>query len=205
MKSALLNGLAAVFLAAIAAVAWSTHGLPPAPVDHPYTVASGDTAPSIAGDADLSLTELAEANASTAASFRPVPGQVIIIPAPKPTLSDEIAIHGAGLAAEIVGVIMSLWLAFFTGLLAKGHRRQIVAISLVLGVASYAADQAGGTRVPAVTPSFLFAALRDGFAWSAAFPMFARALGLRDRSPTDRGAKGPPAAETAPGEGAAGQ
>ena len=82
------------------------------------------------------------------------------------------------------------------GLVPKSIRGQILGISLVLGIASYSAAMATRVVNPPLTPQFVFGAVKDGFVWAAAFPMFARAFGMRD--PTD-----PTPAPVAPGPVAA--
>jgi hypothetical protein len=185
MRSALLYILAGLFIALIVSAAWWTREFEGARSESIHVVQSGETAVTIARAYGVPVEALAEANDEPLETFEPVPGDPILVPADEPALSDVAKLHAIGLAAEIAGVFMSFWLGIVAGLMPRDLRRQIFGISLALGIASYAATQATATTA-ALTPQFVFGAIKDGFMWSAAFPLFARAFGVRD-VPRDTG------------------
>lgn len=178
MRHALLYLLAAIFLVLIVSVAWWTREFVSRVEVELYTVPVGQTVESMAGELGVTPEELAVANDKTVATFKPQPGQEIRVPPREPTAVDIWKVHIVGLLAEALGVLMSFWLAIVAGLLPTGLRRQILGIALVLGIASYAAVQGIAPGEPQLTPQFVFMAIKDGFAWSAAFPLFARAFGF---------------------------
>ncbi len=185
MRAAALYLVGAVLLVAIVSIAWWTRGFlppPPAPdaVRTTYTAQAGDTVDSVAASLDVEAQALADANDKSSTTAALAPGETLDVPAPAPSLVDTWKVHGVGLGAQILGVLLSFWLSILTGVLPKTPlRRQVLGISLVLGIASYASAQAvaGDARL---TPQFVFGAIKDGFLWSAAFPMFARVLGVKD-------------------------
>lgn len=170
--------LAIVFLALIISVAWWTLNITEGAQATVYTVQPSDTVQSIADGFSLDADTLAAANDSKVADFEPQPGDVIVIPPSSQVQQSVWTVHAIGLTAEVVGVLMSFWLALVAGLLPAELRGQILAISFVLGLASYAAAQGVAPGDPQLTPQFVFGAVKDGFAWSAAFPLFAAAFGL---------------------------
>ena len=129
---------------------------------------------------------VAEANDLPSTDSQPQPGTALTVPAPETTTWSEWGTHLLGLAGTVLGVFMSLWLALVAGLLPKPIRRQLLGISLVLGISSYAASAAVAGPV-LLTPAYIFGTIKDGFAWAAAFPMLARALGIRDTPPPEEG------------------
>lgn len=175
MRSALLYLLAAVFLAGIVSLAWWTHE---AEAPRARVVRQGDTVVGLAEQYGVEPAALAEANDATTATLELEPGTTIAVPLAEPTGLGVWYAHGVGLGAEILGVLLSFWLALIAGMAPAGFRRQILGISVVLGIASYASTWAVTDAAPMITPRFVFAALKDGFAWSAAFPMFAAAFGF---------------------------
>jgi LysM repeat protein len=181
MRQGILYVFAAGALALMISMAWWTqrysaeHYQPQV-----YTVQVGDTAVSIAQEHGTAVIDLAKANSVTSNGLKIAPGQQIIIPPPSPTPASEWATHALGIAGTVLGVFMSLWLALVAGLLPRGIRRQVLGISLVLGLTSYATTYAVAGAPVQLTPAYLFGAIKDGFAWAAAFPMLARALGIRD-------------------------
>jgi len=175
VRSALLYLLAAVFLAAIVSLAWWTW-LTEAPRLH--EVRAGETLDGIAQEYEVSPADLAEANDDTVSTIVIEPGETLKVPPPPPSVLNMWSAHAAGLGAEILGVLLSFWLALIAGMAPAGYRKQIFGISVVLGIASYASTWAVTDAVPLLTPRFVFSALKDGFAWSAAFPMFAAAFGF---------------------------
>jgi hypothetical protein len=60
----------------------------------------------------------------------------------------------------------------------RRFKRQILGLSLVLGVVSYSTANAATVVGPVLTPQHVFSSVKDGFVWAAAFPMCARAFGL---------------------------
>ncbi len=174
----LVYALAALFLALIISVAWWTLSVTEGAEATMYTVQAADTAHSIADDFGVDAGTLAVANDSTIAGFEPKEGEVIAIPPVSQEQPSVWVVHSIGLTAEVVGVLMSFWLALVAGLLPADLRGQILGIGLVLGLASYAAAQGVAPGDPQLTPQFVFGAVKDGFAWSAAFPLFATAFGL---------------------------
>lgn len=206
MKALALYVLALGFLAAIVFIGWT--GWRGEPVGAGLTVRTvamqtvtigqaGDTLTGVAQSLGVSAEDLANAN-DLATTARLVGGTQLTVPPTEPDWQRLLGTHAAGLGAEFLGVFMSFWLALAVGIIPKGYRVQIFGISFVLAFASYAAAQAGTATNPAMTPQFLFAAVKDGFAWSTAFPMFAWALGIRER-------KGGTASGGAGSAGAAGQ
>jgi LysM repeat protein len=167
--------LAAVFLAAIISLAWWTR-LAETPRVH--EVRTGETLDGIADEYEVSPADLAEANDDTVSTIVIEPGETLVVPTTPPSGLDVWYAHAAGLGAEILGVLLSFWLALIAGMTPSGYRKQILGISVVLGIASYASTWAVTDAVPLLTPRFVFSALKDGFAWSAAFPMFAAAFGF---------------------------
>lgn len=185
MRAAALYLAAAVLLVVIVSVAWWTRGFLPAPpapdaVRTTYTAQAGDTIESVAGSMSIDPAALADANDKTSTTAALQAGEELEVPPATPSLVDTWKVHGVGLAAQILGVLLSFWLSILTGVLPKTPlRRQILGISLVLGIASYASAQAVAGDAQ-LTPQFVFGAVKDGFLWSAAFPMFARVLGVKD-------------------------
>ncbi len=178
MKQGLLYLLGAILLVLIVSVAWWSREMERDLAPRLYTVGEGETAETIATDLGVGAADLAAANNATVEEFKPRPGHVILVPAPELSALDVWKAHLTGLVAEVLGVLMSFWLALVAGLLPATYRRQILGIALVLGVASYAASHGIATGAPQLTPQFVFGAIKDGFAWSAAFPLFARAFGF---------------------------
>lgn len=189
MKALALYILAAGFLAVIALFGWM--GWRGAPLGGGLTMHAsalqtvtigqgGDTVPGVAAKLGVTAEELAKAN-DLAATASLDAGDELTVPQADTDGLALLSTHAAGLGATFVGVFMSFWLALAVGIVAKGYRPQIFSMSLVLALASYAASQAGAAGPPVLTPPFLFEAIKDGFAWSSAFPMFAWALGIRDR------------------------
>lgn len=189
MKALALYVLALAFLAAIAFIGWT--GWRGAPVGGGLTVRTvpmqtvkigqgGDTLPGVAEQLGVSAEALAQAN-DLATTAQLAAGTELTVPPTEPEWQRLLGTHAAGLGAEFLGVFMSFWLALAVGIIPKGYRVQIFGISFVLAFASYAAVQAGAIGNPEMTPQFLFGAVKDGFAWSTAFPMFAWALGIRER------------------------
>ena len=187
MKSALLYVLAALMLALIVSVAWWTRL---AEQPQHYVIGSGDTVESISAAYDVEIELLAEANGTDEEDLVIVPGESIMIPAAPATGANVWLAHGAGIGAEIGGVLLSFWLSLVAGLLPRGYRKQMFGISAALGLASYAGSHAGVEQAISLTPGFLFDAIKDGFMWAAAFPMFAAAFGMRDRDGAGSGAFG---------------
>lgn len=185
MRSATLYVAAALCLVLIVSLAWWTRDfipLPPEPdaLTTQYTLQEGDSPESVAEAFRVSEAALAEANA--AASIDQLPGtagSTIVIPGGR-DLARTWSVHAAGLLFELIGVLLSFWLAAMIGLLPRRVRAQVFGISLVLAIVSYAASQSVATSNPLLTPQFLFGALKDGFLWSAAFPMLAKLLGIRE-------------------------
>ncbi len=185
MRSATLYVAAALCLVLIVSLAWWTRDfipLPPEPdaLTTQYTLQEGDSPESVAEAFRVSEAALAEANA--AASIDQLPGaagSTIVIPGGR-DLARTWGVHAAGLLFELIGVLLSFWLAAMVGLLPRSVRAQVFGISLVLAIVSYAASQSVATSNPLLTPQFLFGALKDGFLWSAAFPMLAKLLGIRE-------------------------
>lgn len=188
MRSAALYIAAAICLVLIVSMAWWSREYIPIPphadaveVTTTYRVQEDDTVAGIAEGFLIDETALAAANEISAAGGMTIePGQVIRIPTPERGLVDTWGVHGLGLLAELIGVLLSFWLASMVGLLPKGVRNQIFGISSVLAIVSYAASQSVAVDNPMTSPQFLFGALKDGFMWSAAFPMLARLLGIKD-------------------------
>jgi hypothetical protein len=185
MRKGLLYVLAAIFLVVIVSVAWWSLAAQQKAGGGTYTVQPGDTVASVTKQFGVSATALADANGitPTALPMKMTPGQTIEVPPTEQTSVDVWKTHLVGLTAEIVGVLMSFWLAMAGGLLPREIRRQVLGISLVLGVAAYSANQGVAPGTPQLTPQFIFNAIANGFAWSAAFPLFARAFGIREQAP----------------------
>jgi len=195
MRSAILYVVAAACIALIVSVAWWTReviGPPPNPsaVDITYTAQSGDTVGKVAQAFQVSPEALVEANPSLARLAPPAesvtaplkPGQAVAVPTAPPSLWSTWGGHLGGIGAEIVGVLASFWLTLLTRILPRKVRRQVLGISIVIGLVSYASTHAVGPD-PYLTPQFVFASLKDGFMWAAAFPMVARGLGIKDDAP----------------------
>lgn len=188
MRAATLYIAAAICLVLIVSMAWWTREFIPLPPDPSavettvrYEVQAGDSAEAIAEGFKIDLGELTAANPSSMAGDAPLqPGETLVIPMPDAGLLSTWGVHGLGLLAELVGVLLSFWLAAMTGILPKTVRRQVFGIAAVLAIVSYAASQSVAAENPLVTPQFVFGALKDGFMWSAAFPMLARLLGIKD-------------------------
>jgi len=199
MKALALYVLALGFLAVIAFVGWS--GWRGARLDRGLVVHTttmqvveigkgGDTLPGIAAELGVTVDDLKLANATLSPTAILTEGTEVTVPPEAMTWQKLLGTHSAGLGAEFLGVFLSFWLALVVGILPKGYRAQMFGISFVLALASYAAMQAGVVGNPEMTPQFLFGAIKDGFAWSSAFPMFAWALGFRERKPTPTGTGG---------------
>lgn len=209
MRQAALYAAAALCLILIVSLAWWTRDfLPAVPAEAVetvtrYTVQEGDNATAIAQAFRVAPQALAEANEQADPLKLTVqPGQVLLVPQAEPSLGTVWKVHLGGLGAEILGVLLSFALAAMAGALPSHIRRQILGISLVLGIVSYAAAQAVATKEAALTPQFVFGALKDGFMWAAAFPMLAQVLGIREPRAAGRdGGAGaqPPAAGGARG------
>ncbi|MEO8085133.1 MAG: LysM domain-containing protein [Ardenticatenales bacterium] len=189
MKALALYLLAVLFLVLIAFTGWTGwRGVPVAGghILHETAVQTmtvgegGDTVPGVAEKLGVSADELAKANDLATTASLPA-GTELTVPASSRGWQSLLGTHSAGLGAEFLGVFMSFWLALAIGIIPKGYRVQIFSISFVLALASYAAAQAGAAGNPDLSPQFLFGAIKDGFAWSTAFPMFAWALGIRER------------------------
>lgn len=187
MKQAALYAAAALCLILIVSLAWWTRDfLPAVPAEAVetvtrYTVQEGDNAAAIAQAFRVEPQALAEANEQADPLKLTVqPGQVLLVPLPQPSLGTVWKVHLGGLGAEILGVLLSFALAAMAGALPRHIRRQILGISLVLGIVSYASAQAVATKEATLTPQFMFGALKDGFMWAAAFPMLAQVLGIRE-------------------------
>jgi len=108
--------------------------------------------------------------------------RMLIALAPQATTRSEWLVHLAGLAAETFGVFLSFYLARAAGMIPRRLRGQILGLSLVLGVASYATANAAALVTPPLSPQVLLGSIKDGFVWAAAFPMFANAFGMADES-----------------------
>ena len=187
MRQAALYLAAALCLVLIVSLAWWTREfIPRVPqeavetVTH-YTVQEGDSAALIAEAFQVAPDQLSLANAIADPSQLQVkPGQVLLVPQRAPSLTSTWGAHLGGLGAEVLGVRLSFWLAAMAGVLPKRIRKQILGISLALGIVSYAAAQAVAVKEALLTPQFVFAAVKDGFMWAAAFPMLAQVLGIRE-------------------------
>lgn len=202
MRSALLYLIGLGGLALILGVGWWTYQ---STRDGAVLVRTGDTVASIAQEAGVSEEELAAANDAEPGQLEIEPGDTLQVPPASPTPARVWATHLAGLVAEVFGVLLSFWLAIVAGLLPKRYRRQVLAISVVLGVASYATTWAVVRVDPVLTPQFLFAAIKDGFAWASAFPLFAAAFGFREAVGPAGDPGGGGDADGAGGGGAAGE
>ncbi len=183
MRSALLYVVAAACLALIISVAWWTREyigpMPdPAAITVTYTTTSEVTVASVAESFKVEPSALAEANDVSPTTTVPA-GTTLDVPVAESSYFTVWGTHAAGLGAVILGVLLSFWLGRLTGVTPKIASRQILGISLVIGIVSYAADHAVGPN-PAFTPQFVFTSLQVGFMWAAAFPMAARALGMKD-------------------------
>lgn len=108
--------------------------------------------------------------------------RMLIALAPQPTTSSEWVVHLAGLAAETFGVFLSFYLARAAGMIPRRLRGQILGLSLVLGVASYATANAAALVTPPLSPQVVLGSIKDGFVWAAAFPMFANAFGMAEET-----------------------
>lgn len=189
MKALALYLLALLFLLLIAFIGWTGwrgvpvsggHILRESAVQTVTVGEGGATLPGVAEKLGVSAEALAKANDLATTANLPAGTELTVPPAPH-GWQTLLGTHSAGLGAEFLGVFMSFWLALAVGIIPKGYRVQIFSISFVLAFASYAAAQAGAIGDPELTPQFLFGAVKDGFAWSTAFPMFAWALGIRER------------------------
>jgi hypothetical protein len=175
----MLYVFAALALVLIVSVAWWTKSSLEKDAKT-YTVQAGDTELTIAEDHGVSVTELAAANEADVGKVPVETGKLLLIPSPSPTPITVWFTHLVGIMGVVLGVFMSLWLALAAGLLPKPIRKQVLGISMVVGLVSYASTFAVVSEDVVLTPTFLFIAIKDGFAWAAAFPMLARALGIRD-------------------------
>ena len=187
MRAVTLYLAAAACLILIVSMAWWTREFIPTPdpdtvkTTMSYTVQTGDSVESIAEDFHVDAEVLAEANIGRLSPGSEVePGQTVVIPEPDSGLIDIWGVHGLGLLAELIGVLLSFWLSAMIGILPKRVRGQIFGIAAVLAIVSYAASQSISSANPLLTPQFIFGALKDGFMWSAAFPMLARLIGIKD-------------------------
>ena len=196
MRQGILYVFAALALVLIVSVAWWTKSSIEKNTQT-YTVQAGDTAASIAEDHAISETALATANDAEVGKVPVVTGQVLLIPSPSPTPITVWFTHLVGILGTMLGVFMSLWLALVAGLLPKPIRKQVLGISLVLGLVSYASTYAVIGTAVVLTPTYLFITIKDGFAWAAAFPMLARAIGIREAA---QAGSPPPPAEVVPDE-----
>lgn len=205
MRRAALYLAAALCLVLIVSLAWWTREfIPRVPQDavetttH-YTVQEGDSTALIAEAFQVAPADLAKANAmADPAQLQVTPGQVLLVPQPAPSLTSTWGAHLGGLGAEVLGVLLSFWLAAMAGVLPRHIRKQILGISLALGLVSYAAAQAVAVKEAALTPQFVFAAIKDGFMWAAAFPMLAQVLGIREPVAGSATAAGKVGAEAGP-------
>ncbi len=205
MRKAALYLAAGLCLMLIVSLAWWTRDfMPHVPADAVetvtrYTVQTGDTAATIASAFEVAPIQLAEANAmADPAQLEIKPGQVLLVPQAEHSLTSTWGAHLGGLGAEVLGVLLSFWLAAMAGVLPKHIRRQILGISLALGIVSYAAAQAVAVKQATLTPQFVFAAIKDGFMWAAAFPMLAQVLGIREPVAGSAAAAGKVGAEAGP-------
>jgi LysM repeat protein len=198
MSKTMLYLFAALAIVLMVSVAWWTREYMTKHLPQVYVVQAGDTPQTIAEAKKVTAEDLASANDAQPDAWIIVPGKPITIPPPKTTAVDEWWTHLVGLGGTILGVFMSLWLALIAGLLPKPIRRQVLGISLVLGLTSYATTHAVAGPVVLLSPAFLFASIKDGFAWAAAFPMLARALGIRDAPGAADAGRGAPATEPVP-------
>jgi hypothetical protein len=107
-------------------------------------------------------------------------------------------VHVVGLLSETFGVFLSFYLARAAGMVPQRLRGQILTLSLVLGIASYATTNAAAIVTPTLTPPFVFSAIKDGFVWAAAFPMFASAFGMADEGAPSETSASPPTTFAAP-------
>lgn len=189
MRQGLLYVFAALALVLIVSVAWWTKSSLEQDA-RTYTVQAGDTELDIALDHSVSVTDLAVANNAEVGKIPVETGKVLAIPSPSPTPVTVWFTHLVGILGVMLGVFMSLWLALAAGLLPKPIRKQVLGISMVVGLVSYASTYAVVSQDVVLTPTFLFIAIKDGFAWAAAFPMLARALGIRE---AERADSAPPA------------
>jgi LysM repeat protein len=191
MRQAALYLAAGLCLILIVSLAWWTRDYLPRVSEEAvqttttYTVQEGDTAAAIAEAFRVAPDALAEANDKDGPTLTVRPGEILVVPEPESGIAQVWSVHLAGLAAEFFGVLLSFWLAAMAAVLPKTIRRQILGISLVLGLVSYASAQAVAVKDPVLTPQFVFASLKDGFLWSAAFPMLARLLGIREPQAND--------------------
>lgn len=195
MRSALLYIIAAAFLALIVSVAWWTREFvgptpDPAAMQVTYTAQAGDTLDSVAESMKIPPADLAAANDLPATNAPLTPGTTLTVPVAESSYFATWGVHLAGLGAVIVGVLLSFTLARLTGVMPKRASRQILGVSLIIGLAAYSAAHAVGPN-PAFTPQFVFTSLQIGFMWAAAFPMVARALGMKDQPPATAAAGGP--------------
>jgi hypothetical protein len=145
----------------------------------PYQIAAGETVAEISRDRGVTMEAIAEANDLSVGQLEALDtGEMVAIPQRTPSGLDVWKVHGVGLGAEILGVLLSFWLALVAGLLPKGYRQQMFGISAALGLASYAGSHAVAAETPLLTPEFVFGSVKDGFAWAAAFPLFASLFGV---------------------------
>jgi hypothetical protein len=176
MKTALLYVLGGLMLALVVSVAWWTR-LVVEPT--PHQIAAGETVVGISRDRGVTMEAIAEANNLSVGQLEALDtGEIVAIPPRTPSGLDVWKVHGVGLGAEILGVLLSFWLALVAGLLPKGYRQQMFGISAALGLASYAGSHAVAAETPLLTPEFVFGSVKDGFAWAAAFPLFASVFGV---------------------------
>ena len=186
MRQATLYVFAAAALVLIVSVAWWTRESVRTTVavdTVQYTVQPGDTVEKIAKDHGVTLAALLTANNLPPGDVTLTPDQPIVVP-PKPADVKTVWLtHLLGMSGEVLGVLMSLWLALVAGMLPKHIRRQVLGIAVVVGIVSYASTHVVVGEPVLLSPTFLFIAIKDGFAWAAAFPMLARAIGIRDVPP----------------------
>ncbi len=186
MKSAMLYILGGLMLALVVSVAWWTRMVVE---PTPHVMTQGETVVELVRDFGVSAEAIADANNVSISELQAFgTGDLVAIPRPAPSGIGVWKVHGFGLAAEILGVALSFWLALVAGLLPKGYRQQMLGISAALGLASYAGSHAVAGQAPVLTPEFLFSSIKDGFAWAAAFPLFASVFGVNKLS-GDRAAR----------------
>jgi LysM repeat protein len=176
-------GYALLALAVIAAVSVATYfaWAEPEPSRY-YTAQPGDTWENLALRYSVSVRGLLRANGLAALSRPLREGESVVIPPPRPAPAEVWQANGLGILAELAGAAVGLWLAARVGLLPKRVRRGMVTLSLALAAVSY-----GAGRVVAIEPlallssEFIFAAVKDGFTWSASLALIARAAGVSGR------------------------
>lgn len=107
------------------------------------------------------------------------PGQLLLVPVPALSVFLHWQLQLAGLASTLVGVLLGVWLCWVSGLLTRGFAPRVLAVTAAVALISYATMQASSASLsPTITPVFVLACVRDGFAWTAMVMLFARALGL---------------------------